>query len=275
MRKKVRSKSMLSRVKSVTEVSLVITALFYGRSGTGKTTLAGTFPTPMLVIDISEHGTDSLADQPGIDFLSIGSWQELEDLYWELEAGDHKYKTISIDAVHSMQALAIQEARDIAGKKERDQTSQRDFGQASGLMNTWIGNFRDLARLGINVLFLAHDKVQEVDTEDDGDIILPEVGPRLMPSVSSCLIGAVNIVGNTYIAEVVTKSKRAGVKPTREVQYRLRIGPHGYYNTKIRRPKKFSIPEYIVDPTYDKLVNVIQGKATDSSTKPKRVIRRK
>lgn len=258
----------------MSDLDLVISALFYGRSGTGKTTVLGTFPKPLLLIDIKEKGTDSLASEPGVDVIRINDWSELEDLYWELKDSDHKYKTVGIDAVHSMQALAIVEAKDVANKKETDQTSQKDFGQASGLMNTWLYNYRDLIEQGINVVFLAHDRVQEVDTEDDGDMILPEVGPRLMPSVASTLLGAVNVVGNTYIREIVTKSKKVGEKSTRRVEYCLRIGPHGYYATKIRRPKKFQIPEFIVDPSYDKLANVIQGKTTPTQ-QPKRKIRRR
>lgn len=272
-----KSTSILGKAKPVSELNLIITALFYGRSGTGKTTLSGSFPKPLLLIDIGEKGTDSLAGEDGVDVIKVTDWAEIEEIYWELKDEDHNYKSVVVDAVHSMQGLALTEAKLSSGKKLTDQTSQRDFGQASGLMNTWLFNYRDLADLDINIIFLAHDKVQEVDTEDDSDMILPEVGPRLMPSVASALTGAVNVVGNTYIREIVTKPKKAGEKTHREVQYCLRIGPHGYYTTKIRRPKDFDIPEFIVDPTYDKLANVIQGKGTKptASQNRKRRIRRK
>lgn len=273
-----KSTSILGKAKPVSELALVITALFYGRSGTGKTTISGSFPKPLLLIDIGEKGTDSLSGEDGVDVIRVSDWNEMEEIYWELKDGDHNYKSVVVDAVHSMQGLALTEAKLNSGKKLTDQTSQRDFGQASGLMNTWLFNYRDLADEGMHIVFLAHDKVQEHDTDDDSDMILPEVGPRLMPSVASALLGAVNVVGNTYIREIITKSKKVGDKAKREVQYCLRIGPHGYYATKIRRPKDFTIPEFIVDPTYDKLANVIQGKAskaTASQTQSKRKIRRR
>lgn len=275
MRKRSTKKTLLGEAKPVENMGLVITALFYGRSGTGKTTLAGTFPKPLLILDIGERGTDSLAGQPGIKVIQVKDWSMLEEIYWELKDGDHEFKSVVIDAVHSMQGLALVEAKELSGKKKSDQTSQRDFGQASGLINTWCFNFRDLQDDGIHVVFLSHDKVQEVDTEDDDDMILPEVGPRLMPSVASALTGAVKVVGNTYIKEVITKPKKLGEKTHREVQYCLRIGPHGYYNTKIRRPKSIAIPEFIVDPTYDRLVNVIQGKGDKPTVSRKRNQRRK
>lgn len=273
MRKRTASSSILTRAKLVTEIELVITALFYGRSGTGKTTIAGTFPKPMLVVDIGERGTDSLADLEDVRSIQVTEWSEVEEIYWALKEGKSGYNTVVLDALHTMQALATMEAKLSSGKKETDQVSQRDFGQASGLMVQWLYNFRDLRDIGINVVFLCHDKVQEHDTDDDTDMILPEVGPRLMPSLAGAVCGMVNIVGNTYIKEVITKSRKAGEKPHREVQYCLRVGPHGYYTTKIRRPKDLPIPEFIVDPTYGKLVSVIKG--TEAPNTTTRKLRRK
>lgn len=252
------SSSILDRAKPVTKQELIITALFYGRSGTGKTTLLGSFPKPLLVLDIGERGTDSLQDVEGVDVLTITTWAELEEVYWALNNGDTKYKSVGIDATHSMQNLAIQEAREIANKKDKDMTSQRDMGQATGLMNTWNYNFRDLRDIGINVVFLAHDRVRTNETDDDVDSIMPEVGPNVMPNVGKTLLGAVNVVGYTYISEVAEK-KMPGKKAEKRIEYRMLLGANGVYNTKIRSAKENVTPEFIVDPTYDKLVAVIRG----------------
>lgn len=268
-----KTNSILSKARPVSEISMIITALLYGRSGTGKTTISGTFPKPLLVLDIGERGTDSLSGDD-ISSIEVNSWKDLEDIYWELKNGDHDYKTIVIDATHSMQNLALQEARDISGKKDKDQTSQRDFGQASNLMNQWIYHFRDLRDDDINVVFLCHDRLREVDTDDD-EIIAPEMGPRLMPGVAGTLLGAVNIVGYTYIRETVTKSKVAGQKPKRVVEYGLKLGPNSVYATKIRSPKEVEVPEYLIDPTYDKLVDVIKGSSQPTAAKTGRKIIRK
>lgn len=268
-KKTVPSKSILSRAKPVAELELVITALFYGRSGSGKTTLAGTFPKPLLILDIGERGTDSLADTPGVDVISVNTWQELEEIYWALKDGTH-YKSVIIDATHSMQNLAIQEARELSNKKDKDMTSQRDMGQATGLMNTWNYNYRDLRDDGINVVFLAHDRLREVDTDDDVESIAPEVGPNVMPNVGKTLMGAVNIVGYTYVRETVVK-KVPGKKADKKMEYCLLLGANGVYNTKVRSPKENVAPQFIVDPDYDKLVAVIKG---ESSPTKRRIIRK-
>lgn len=267
--KKSKSSSILDKAEPVTGLNLIITALFYGRSGTGKTTLSGTFPKPMLLIDIREKGTDSLLDEEGVDSIRVNDWSDIEEIYWELKESNHKYKSVVIDALHSAQSLAISEAKARANKKEDEQTSQRDFGQAGALLTEWMLNYRDLQEDGINVVFLSHDRITSIDTEDDADVIIPEVGPRLMPSVASAIVGSVNVVGNTYIRETITKPKKAGEKTIRKTDYCLRIGPHGYYTTKIRKPKKFELPEFIVDPTYDKLISIIRGQSSSAVTKRK------
>lgn len=270
-----KTSSILDRAKPVSEMETVISACFYGRSGTGKTTVAGSFPKPILFVDIGEKGTDSVADQEGIESIRVENWAEVEDIYWAVKGGGTKYKTVVIDSVHAMQAVAIMEGKLLNGKKESDQTSKRDFGTASGILNTWIPNYRDLIEDGINVVFLCHDKLTEVDSDEEDDgMILPEVGPRLMPSVAGTLLGAVNIVGHTFIREELTKALKPGQKRTRKIEYCMRIGPHSYYATKIRRPKSFSVPEYIVDPSYDKLLNVIQGKTERTQPTPRRAVRR-
>lgn len=269
-------KSILKKAKPVSSLELSVCALFYGRSGTGKTTLAATFPSPILLIDIRERGTDSISDVPNVDSISVDDWDQIEDIYWDLKDTKHNYKTVVIDALHSLQNLAIEKAKSEKGKKPEDATSQNDFGQASKKMLTWMEHYRDLNSQGINVVMLCHDKVIEYDTDDEADVILPEVGARLMPSLASAIAGIVNVVGCTYIRQEIIKSKKAGEKPRKNIQFCLRLGPHEYYLTKIRKPKNFSVPEFIVDPSYDKIKQVIQGKyKPQGSQVRKRKVRRK
>jgi len=45
----------------------------------------------------------------------------------------------------------------------------------------------------------------------------------------------------------------------KDTEYCLRIGPHAYYNTKIRQPKGSFTPDILKDPSYDKLVSLMKG----------------
>lgn len=249
----------------VEQLPQVLAVLAYGRSGTGKTTLASTFPKPILLLDIREKGTDSVANVKNLRVGSITQWSEFEEVYWYLSKGDHPYKTVVIDQISQLQDLAINHAMKEDGKDpEKDSISKRNWGQAAGLMKTWLLNYRDLIDNGIHVVFLAHDRVSSGDDDGSGeDQIDPVVGARVMPSVGSFLNGAVKIIGNTFIQETFQIVNKRRV---RSVEYGMRIGPHAYFTTKTRSPVGIAAPDVIVDPSYDKLVAVMQGTYSTQAT---------
>jgi hypothetical protein len=43
------------------------------------------------------------------------------------------------------------------------------------------------------------------------------------------------------------------------VQYCARVGAHGYYLTKVRKPKSVELPAFLVDPTYEDLLELKNG----------------
>ena len=271
--KKTKKKSILDKATQVTELDEGLTCLFYGRSGTGKTTLCGSFPTPILLLDIGEKGTDSVADVKGLKVLRVSDWEEFVEIYEDLRDTDHGYKTVAIDALPGIQRMAITEAKRLVRKKDSDQSSQRDMGEATRLMNVTLHDYRDLKELGINVVMNAHDRIRESDTDSD-DAIAPEVGPNIMPGISKALMGAVDVIGVTFI-RVEKEKKKLGVESKRNVDYCLRVGPHEVYNTKIRVPKGKPIPELIVDPTYDKIKAVVNGETPTPKTGTKRLVKTK
>lgn len=283
MKKKVKAKSVKSkakpkasimdRVKPVQEIKEGLTAVFYGRAGTGKTTVAGTYPTPHILLDIGEKGTDSVMDIKGLSVLKVEEWQDIEDIFWEIKDNYKDWKTVTIDSLHSMQGLGLIKAKILNKKSADDMLSLRDRGTASDLMITWMTHFRDLQELGINVNFLAHDRIfKEFIDDDSEDQIAPEVGPKLMPAASSAILGLTKINGHTFIKEETTKAKKAGQKKTSKTQYCMRLGPHSYYATKVRSPKGIPVPSFIVDPTYEKLVGALTGEVKKAKSKLKRKV---
>ena len=237
------------RISAVKALPKILSGLFYGRSGTGKTTLAASFPKPCLFLDIREKGTDSISNFEGIDVIQVQEWQDLEDIYWYLKE-TKKYKSVVLDQVSSMQDLAMEHAM---AEDDKTVMSQRLWGVTGGLMKTWLVNYRDLTDEGINVAFIAHDRATKGEGSEDDDTLDPSIGPRLMPSVAGMLNGAVKIIGNTFVREVFLE----GEDKAREIEYCLRLAPHPYYTTKMRNPLGTSIPEFIVNPDYNKLVQLM------------------
>lgn len=240
----------------MSDLGLVIAALFYGRAGSGKTTLSSTFPKPILHLDVREKGTDSISDVKGVDTISVESWDDFEAIYWYLASKEHEYKTVVVDAVSQLQDYAVEQAMKDENKSESDIVSKRQWGQAAGKMKSWLISYRDLIDEGINVIFLAHDRTTDGEEGEDGELT-PSVGPRVMPSVASILTGSVKVIGNTFIREL--HEKQANGKMNRRVVYSMRLGPHAYYNTKVRQPKGSYTPDIIEDPNYEKLVQVMKG----------------
>ena len=98
--------SIIDKITPVKSLPKVLSMLVYGRSGTGKTTFAGSFPTPALLIDVREKGTDSIANLDGVDVVQIEHWTDLEEIFWYLKK-EKKYKSVIIDQVSSMQDIAM------------------------------------------------------------------------------------------------------------------------------------------------------------------------
>lgn len=252
----------------VGDIKLLRSFVYYGRSGTGKTSLAATHKPPILFLDVNDKGTDSIADVEDVFVKSIKSTEEWEKVYWYLYKHPKEFKTVVIDTVSQLQQIVTQEVaekndRDLDKSFEKGGMTRRDFGKVSGYMKKWIENFRDLP---MEVVFIAQDRVFNMDDEEErtGDALAPEVGPALSPSVVKTLNAAVMVIGNTYIRRKVTKKEVDGKKIKEEkFQYCLRIGPNSMFVTKIRKQRSIELPDFIVNPTYEKLLEVIKGEEVD------------
>lgn len=242
-------KRIRSRIQPVKSTPKVLSMLVYGRSGTGKTTFAGTWPKPALVLDVNEKGTDSISNVEGVDVIQINEWQDFEDLYWYIKSSGSQYKTVVIDQVTSMQEMACAQAM---ADKDKSQMSQQLWGIAGGYMKTWLVNYRNLTDDGINVLFIAHDRTTKGDEDSSTeDQIDPSIGPRVMPSVATLLNGAVKVIAQSYVREVFDEDKE------RVIEFCHRIAPHPYFITKMRNPPGTNIPESVVNPTYDQILSLM------------------
>lgn len=251
--------SLEKRIVPVGKTSEWLSMVVYGRSGTGKTTFAGTAPKPLLILDVSDRGTISVKGQPETYVLSIEKWEDFEEAYWYLKSGKHSFKSVAIDTMTQLQDLAI---RQIVGDEKEDLIiSRRAWGAVSALMKTWILNFRDLP---LTKIFICQDRLITSDEESEADpeMIVPEVGPALSPSVARTLNAAVDAIGQTFIRErlVTVKTKKGNEKSQLVVEYCMRIGPHARYLTKIRREKPgVELPQVIINPTFEKIIKLVKG----------------
>lgn len=251
--------SILTKIQPVSSLETNLVMMVYGRSGTGKTAFGATFPKPILFIDTNERGTETIRQEEDVDVVRITEWAEIEELYWGLrdKATEVEYASIVIDQVTNLQDIAMGEVLRKNRKGADEPFSVRNWGQLGGLLKQLISDFRELSD-EYNLLLIAHERAY-AGGEDDQDAIEPSIGARVMPSVGSFLDGAVDAIGSTFIRERFVTEDR---KEIRHVDYCMRIGPHAFYSTKVRRPVSAGpIPELIVNPTYAKIRLLTEGKS--------------
>ena len=254
------------KFRDISEVERSKSIALYGRSGTGKTTLAASAPKCIL-FDINDEGTDSVLDIKGLKVWDIEDTDDLDDAYWYMKKeGVKVFKTAILDTVTMLQNLKINEMMGDklakSGKQAGDwgTMTKQDWGTVAAYMKMEITRWRNLP---MTVIFIAQERVFNIDDEADSSVgmIDPEIGPSLSPAVKNHLNAAVSVIGNTFIRSrmIETKDEKGRKKKREKIEYCLGIGPSSVYTRKIRKPKSIKLPDLIVDPTYDDIIELIEG----------------
>lgn len=267
-KEKKKASGLRSKMVDLTKLETPKVFTIWGHPGTGKTTLTSTFPKPILLLDIAENGSESAKSDNlkagDITVIPISNFDEMDEaLEIAIEDG---YKTVVIDNMTGNQTQCHDKVKEEEGKSKMTQPM---FGIASQLQKKLIVAYKSLTDEGIIPVFLCHSRTDEVETEMDEAIA--SIGPQMTPAIAQFLCGTSQIVGQTYIKEIseVIKGKR-----TTRMEYCLRVGPNPHFVTKIQKPKDAGCPEYIVNPTYEKIMEIVKGNYSegekDSSKKPKK-----
>ena len=266
--------NIVSEIKDISRPNTGYKMLIYGRSGTGKTTTACTFPKPLLLLG-AEDGTKSVYDVPGVKFVRVKTPKELGELMFYIRK-ETPFKTVVLDSATSHQEQILRHLMVEAGllEEDEDMPAQLGYGEIERetwneyamIMKTQLREFLELSETGTNAIILAQEKA--FDTEQASDLILPSVMAAVSPSVAFWLNPECDYIGQALLREGTVsrkiKVKKNGkivekIKTEKANQYCLRIGPHPIYMTKFRKPKGGTLPELIVDPSYTKLENIMIG----------------
>lgn len=247
----------------------------YGKSGTGKTTLASTFPGKILWLLCSGgKGTNELASVPkeARDKVVPYTLAECDEII-EICRDDSidQFSTIVLDHTDGLQNMRLAEILGLDEpilQNEWGLATMQQYGERSLNLKTYFRAMLDLRKH--NVIFISQEKMVENDSEDELDAeldIVPSIGPALSPSVLSWFNPAVDYTVRTFIKPKTKKRKiKVGGKVVireekvkGEYEYCLMTGPHSVYTTKFRVPRGTNKPLFLIDPNYDKLVKLIQG----------------
>lgn len=270
VRNKGKPKDIRDKLRSVEDQEYGMRINIYGRGKTGKTTLACSFPKPLMLIGTMgtlEDGTRSVSDVEGIQFFPLEEVAEIDELVKVLVEDD--YKTVVLDTAGGLQDMVLKEHLGLD-----EVPVQRTWGMADRKDWMLVGaqtkeRLRQLMNLSFtnrtNIAIIAHERSFTEDNEDE-EALIPKIGSALSPKVAEWLNGSCDYVCQCFIREgVKEKVKKVGKKEVRtkvktgKGEYCLRIGPHSIFMTGFRKPRSFVLPDTIEDPSYEKILMLSHG----------------
>ena len=182
----------LIRKPSELEVKQTLTALIYGQPGAGKSTLACSAPSPVM-LDF-DGGATRINGAHQVPTAQVKRWEDVEAALNEIkDAGE--FATIIIDTVGKMMMYMEEYIKRTNAKMKNYDGSLTLKGY--GLRKQMFLNFiKSVSMMGMNIIFVGHEIEQK---RGDDTIIRPEIGGSstndLMKELD--LVGYVETIGQS------------------------------------------------------------------------------
>lgn len=234
--------------------------LIYGRNKKGKTYFCASAGN-VLILD-PEDGTDELKKaQP--DVWPIRKWQDLDEAYKFLHAGNHGYDYIALDGMTRFSNMALrfvmqqQEERDLG--RQPGMVQQRDYGKAGEIMKGLMYNFHSL---GVGTIYTAQERQVEGEfLEEDDDVETSEVQyvPDMPKGIRTVVNSLVDVIGRIYTVRAETDNGTV-------IRRRLWLSPSPLYDTGYRSDHR--LPDYLPAPSVPRLIQLLEeGKVQRNGTR--------
>lgn len=273
--------SVLSRAVPVSEIEDdFVKMVVYGENRTGKTTLACQFPKPLLLVAFEPNktgGAKSVKKFPGVSYIKLTESGPAVQLAKEVR-DQGGFKTVVLDSATSLQDVVLREIMNLSelpemlswGTVSRDQYRERSERTREVL--------RPFLNLDCHVVITAKQKDHNPQDKDRPTIIR---GMALESFFAADLGGQTagwlndacdyicqlsiqkEIVERTAQVPSSDPKKPAKVKKwmeeTGRIIRRLRTMYHPNFAAGFRSENPEAVPEFIDEPTYEKIAQVIRG----------------
>lgn len=228
--------------------------LIYGDSGVGKTRLAGSADDvpemrSVLVVDF-EGGTETLKHSyPNCDTVRVENWKEMQAVYDELYASNHKYRTVILDSLTEVQKFnmynIMQKLIEEKGEsRDVDVPSMREWGINLEQMRKFVRAFRDLK---VNTIFTA---LMKSDKDNKTGLTVKEVS--LSGKLAKEVAAFLDIVVFMYMREMEVDNETK--------QTRLLLSQAT--DTCTAKDRTGKLPQVMIEPTMAEIMKYINDNET-------------
>ena len=220
----------------------------WGKSGTGKTKFVASFPKPLLYIRVGDDGSNTIANVDGIKAIHAENLEQLKEIGKEL-IKDKKFTSVAVDTFSMITNVWIDQ--NITQKKKK--MTQQAWGDLKVETEELIKIFHEVAATHI-VALTCHESNDSIEGMEDE--ISPDFRPTTTKGARTYLEGMANY--GIHMAKMKKTVIKDGVEKE-VVRYVGQLGANSYYWTKLQIDPDIKVPEAVVNPTYDKIMKIING----------------
>ncbi len=218
----------------------------WGKSGTGKTKFVASMPKPLLYIRIGDDGSNTIANVDGIKAIHAESLDQLKGIGEELKK-DRKFASVAVDTFSMITNVWIDQ--NIIQKKKK--MTQQAWGDLKVETEELIKIFHEVAATHI-VALTCHESNDSIEGMEDE--IIPDFRPNTTKGARTYLEGMANY--GIHMAKMKKTVVKDGIEKE-VVRYIGQLGANSYYWTKLQIDPEIKVPDIIVNPTYDKIMKII------------------
>lgn len=220
----------------------------WGKSGTGKTKFVASFPKPLLYIRVGDDGSNTIANVDGIKAIHAETLEQLKEIGKELQK-DKKFASVAVDTFSMITNVWIDQ--NITQKKKK--MTQQAWGDLKVETEELIKIFHEVAATHI-VALTCHESNDSIEGMEDE--IIPDFRPNTTKGARTYLEGMANY--GIHMAKMKKTVIKDGVEKE-VVRYVGQLGANSYYWTKLQIDPDIKVPEAVVNPTYDKIMKIVNG----------------